>query len=69
VSMLGLLGLYLLAAGILFESGAVLNLLYPPAALLLGPVLVEENAAEHTHRPFVLPPHVIGSSCKRHKES
>jgi len=36
VSMLGLLGLYLLAAGILFESGAVLNLLYPPAALLLG---------------------------------
>ena len=36
VSMLGVLGLYLVTAGVLFESGVVLNLVYPPAALLLG---------------------------------
>jgi adenylate cyclase len=36
VSTLGVLGLYLLTAGALFESGTVLNLVYPPAALLLG---------------------------------
>ncbi len=36
VGTLGLLGIYIVAAGILFENGTILNLVYPPAALLLG---------------------------------
>ena len=34
--MLLLLGCYLLAAGVLFDQGVVLNLIYPPAAIVLG---------------------------------
>jgi adenylate cyclase len=36
IGMLGLLGLYLMSAGILFDYGTVLNLIYPPAAIILG---------------------------------
>jgi adenylate cyclase len=36
VGMLGLLGLYLLTAGVLFDNGTVLNLVYPPAAIMLA---------------------------------
>jgi adenylate cyclase len=36
LAALALLGLYLTAAAALFESGAVLDLVYPPAALLLA---------------------------------
>lgn len=36
MGLLGLLLLYLLAGGILFDQGALLNLIYPPAALALG---------------------------------
>lgn len=40
VGVLGLLGLYFLAAGALFDGGTVLNLVFPPAALLLAFVAV-----------------------------
>ena len=36
MGLLGLLLLYLLAGGILFDQGTLLNLIYPPAALALG---------------------------------
>lgn len=36
IGLLGLLGLYLLAAGVLFDTGIVLNLVYPPSALVLA---------------------------------
>jgi adenylate cyclase len=36
VGTLGLLGLYLLAAGILFDYGILLNMIYPPGAILLA---------------------------------
>ncbi|TAJ10839.1 MAG: adenylate/guanylate cyclase domain-containing protein [Nitrospirae bacterium] len=36
LGVIGALGLYWLAAGLLFDNGVVLNLVYPPGALLLG---------------------------------
>lgn len=36
IGVIGILGLYWLAAGILFDNGIVLNLVYPPLALLLS---------------------------------
>lgn len=36
IGVLGALGLYWLAAGLLFDNGVLLDLVYPPGALLLG---------------------------------